>query len=406
MPVPQPGALEQPNELTTVSRGVNLTVVGVMSSAATGVTVNGSAANFHNNNTFALGGFSLANGWNTFTAVAQDSFGRGSTNAVTLCLPTPVSYTYDANGNLTSNSRWQYTYDEENRLVELTAGSAWKVDFVYDGLRRRRIRRESIWQNGTWVRTNEVRYVYDGQVVVPERDINSNPLVTYTRGRDLGGTLQGAGGIGGLLARTDVGGRTTAYYHADGNGNVTALLGPQQTIVAKYLYDSFGNTLAQAGPVAAANVYRFSSKEFHPLAGLYYYGYRFYDPSLQRWVNRDPIAEWGSVNLYSVAENDPVTSLDAWGLQRAKGWDQDDVLRCQLRCDKFCTSPCIPSESECAKNCYANCDRNPFRPPSPIPPPPQLPPRPPPEDIWPLLKTIIKNLWKAWKGSNTGAHED
>ena len=137
------GLLEsfQPNnlsELTTVCGGVKLAVAGVMSSAATGATVNGSAANLYNDNTFALGGFSLANGWNTFTAVAQDSFGRGSTNAVTLCLPTPVSHTYDANGNLTGNSQWQYIYDEENQLVELTAGSAWKVDFVYDGLLWRR----------------------------------------------------------------------------------------------------------------------------------------------------------------------------------------------------------------------------------------------------------------------------
>ncbi len=42
---------------------------------------------------------------------------------------------------------------------------------------------------------------------------------TYTRGLDLSGTLEGAGGIGGLLARTLSG--ASYYYHADGNGNVT-----------------------------------------------------------------------------------------------------------------------------------------------------------------------------------------
>src|SRR2546429_9937025 len=36
---------------------------------------------------------------------------------------------------------------------------------------------------------------------------------------------------------------------------------------------------------ASANVYRFSSKEIHVTSGLYCYGYRFYDPNLQRWPN-------------------------------------------------------------------------------------------------------------------------
>ncbi len=106
------------------------------------------------------------------------------------------------------------------------------------------------------------------------------------------GTLQGAGGIGGLLARTDMGRLTvndplaSAYYHADGNGNITALItdlmDTNQVLVAKYLYDSYGNLLAESGPLAGGNKYRFSSKEWDSPAGLYYYLYRFYDPNLQR----------------------------------------------------------------------------------------------------------------------------
>jgi len=33
-----------------------------------------------------------------------------------------------------------------------------------------------------------------------ERDANNGPLITYTLGLDLSGTMEGAGGIGGLLA--------------------------------------------------------------------------------------------------------------------------------------------------------------------------------------------------------------
>jgi hypothetical protein len=82
----------------------------------------------------------------------------------------------------------------------------------------------------------------------------------------LSGSLQGAGGIGGLLARTDqhlltIGNSgANAYYHADGNGNITGLIGTSQCLVAKYLYDPFGNILSQSGALASANLYQFSKQ--------------------------------------------------------------------------------------------------------------------------------------------------
>ena len=65
------------------------------------------------------------------------------------------------------------------------------------------------------------RYVCDGYLPMQERDASGNVLVTYTRGLDLSGTFGGAGGIGGLLARTD--GSGSAFYHADVGGNITSL---------------------------------------------------------------------------------------------------------------------------------------------------------------------------------------
>jgi RHS repeat-associated protein len=184
---------------------------------------------------------------------------------------------------------------------------------------RRRIRQEYTWQSGAWVQTNVVHYVYDGNVVIQERDINNWPATTYTRGKDLSGSLEGAGGIGGLLSMT-LNGATgplssnSMYYHSDGNGNVTALIAPSQTIVAKYVYDAFGNLISKSGQYADANPYRFSSKEAHPPSGLVYYLYRYYDPNLQRWVNHDPIGEAGSFNLYGFVGNNPVNVVDPYGL--------------------------------------------------------------------------------------------
>ena len=64
------------DQLTTISRSNKLTVVGTTSSAATNVTVNTSNAFRYADNTFASTNHSLADGANTFTAIAADSLGR------------------------------------------------------------------------------------------------------------------------------------------------------------------------------------------------------------------------------------------------------------------------------------------------------------------------------------------
>lgn len=179
------------------------------------------------------------------------------------------------------------------------------------------------------------KYVYGATVGMKKRDKNNVPQVTCTCGRDLSGSLQGAGGIGGLLARTSnsqllspsSSAAAHAFYHCDGNGNITCLIDGNQAIVAKYLYDPYGNLLSQSGSLADANLYRFSSKEFHTASGLVYYLYRFYDPNLQRWPNRDPlsaktpqhVSDWTKnlfvemsqgPNLYWPFGNDPVSKRD------------------------------------------------------------------------------------------------
>jgi RHS repeat-associated protein len=165
--------------------------------------------------------------------------------------------------------------------------------------------------------------------------------------------MQGAGGIGGLLARTDntrlaVGDSlASAYYHCDGNGNVTCLVTPYQQIAAKYLYDPYGNMLAMWGSLAAANVYRFSSKEWNGNSGLYYYLYRFYDPNLQRWPNHDPLGESGfeivrssnafkisghrpSLNgAYMFCDNEPIALRDAYGLASSDAEYQSCLNGCK-----------------------------------------------------------------------------
>jgi RHS repeat-associated protein len=336
------------NQLTTGARSGTLTVAGGVSTEPTSVTVKDNsnspaAATVYEDNTFARQNVTLLDGNNTFTAVAEDASGRKDTNSVTAHLPASPAYTYDARGNLVSDGRRGFDYDDENQLVRVTATNGWKSEFAYDGMMRRRVRKEFTWSSaiGNWQLTNEVRYVYDGRLVVQERNSSNVPLVTLasqalrdgcpkqdvsltrhavTRGNDLSGTRETAGGIGGMLARTDntrllvSSAGAHAYYHADGNGNVTALVNENQLLVANYHYDPFGNTLSAKGPLAEANLYRFSSKEVHANSGLVYYLYRYYEPSLQRWMNRDLLGESGGFNLFGFAFNNPLQFIDPFGL--------------------------------------------------------------------------------------------
>jgi RHS repeat-associated protein len=119
----------------------------------------------------------------------------------------------------------------------------------------------------------------------------------------------------------------SAYRYAhDGNGNVMALVNAQQLVTslgtnpagridATYEYDPFGRPLRATGPYAQANPFRFSTKFTDEETGLVYYGYRYYDAVLGRWLSQEPIAEWGGVNLYGMCGNDVVQRVDPSGLK-------------------------------------------------------------------------------------------
>ncbi|MFZ5933930.1 RHS repeat-associated core domain-containing protein [Pseudomonas sp. HS6-2] len=92
----------------------------------------------------------------------------------------------------------------------------------------------------------------------------------------------------------------------DGNGN----------LISREEYYPYGETSVWAARSAVEADYktvRFSGKE-RDATGLYYYGYRYYQPWAGRWLSADPAGTLDHLNLYCMVRNNPVSYLDDQGL--------------------------------------------------------------------------------------------
>ena len=213
-----------------------------------------------------------------------------------------------ADGNLLTYNGWTFTWNGENRLATATNGTV-TLSFSYDYMGRRIAK--AIAGGATFA------YTYDGWNLLRERKTVGGTSATkdFIWGLDLSQTLQGAGGVGGLLSvilpgETPL--ETFAVY--DANGNVTEYVNASGTTVAHYEYDPFGGISRQTGALADEFPHRFSTKYLDSETGLVYYGYRYYSPALGRWLSRDPIGEHGGINLYGMIQNSPVCNYDPVGL--------------------------------------------------------------------------------------------
>jgi RHS repeat-associated protein len=190
-----------------------------------------------------------------------------------------------------------------------------QMDYDFQG---RRIQRIVSTHNGTsWVVQSTLRYLYDGWNLIAELNAANAVQRTFIWGTDLSGTMQGAGGVGGLLmVRQVVTPAMTHYVAYDGNGNITGLVNASTgDYSALYEYDPFGQTIRITGTMAKNNPFRFSTKYTDDATDMVYYGYRYYNPSTGRWLNRDPIEESGGLNLYGFVRNDSANHFDYFGLK-------------------------------------------------------------------------------------------
>jgi RHS repeat-associated protein len=219
---------------------------------------------------------------------------------------------YDADGNMTATrDGWRYVWNGENRLI-LASNSQHVVTYAYDHQGR---------MVAKTVNGSARQYLWDGYNIVQETIANQQSAITnaFTWGMDLSGTLQGAGGVGGLLAVThsDSSGSEPYFPCTDGNGNICQYVDTSGTVVAAREYNPFGRTIALTGDKKDDFTHWFSTKPLDSETGLVLYELRPYEPDLGRFLSQDPIEELGGFNLYAFVGNNPINSIDLLGLEES-----------------------------------------------------------------------------------------
>ena len=300
--------------------------VGGASPAAATVSITGGAPQRHGE--FFSSPLAAANTtpvWAPMTVNAT----QGSTNqtvAGRVFIPAnPESFLHDLDGNLTRDGRWDYTWDAENRLVSMeTIPAAYnagaprqRLVFAYDWQGRRIRKTVSNWVLGQWSVVTDHSFVYDGWNLLAVLGPGNTPLQSFVWGTDASGSMQGAGGVGGLLAaRVHTGTNAGTYFFCyDGNWNVVGLVNAAGgSVAARYEYGPFHELIRASGPIASENPFQAATKYRDSETGLYYYGYRYYNPGTGRWLSRDPIGEEGGVNRYGFCANSTLDYTDRDGM--------------------------------------------------------------------------------------------
>ena len=208
-----------------------------------------------------------------------------------------TSFTYDSNGNRTQKTKgsdtWVYTYDYSNRLTKVEKNSETLGEYVYDG-------------NGRRIQATEgnetTTYIYTGLNVLYEENTNGTAAYIY-------------GLTGRLAKRTTIDNEShTFYYHTDHLGSTRLVTDESKNIITDVNYEPFGESTT----TGKGESYLYNGKE-RDSTGLYYYGARYYDPEIGRFITRDPLAGKKAVpqslNRYTYCFNNPVKFIDPAGLQ-------------------------------------------------------------------------------------------
>lgn len=169
------------------------------------------------------------------------------------------TYTYDNNGSLTGDGTWTHSYDTRNRLIESTNGTD-TITYTYDEGRTRLTK-----SDGTTT-TTYVNDYFEKEGSTEKLHILANKLKIAT-----------------------IDGETTVFHHTDhltGNSVETDSNGDVIELIDYYPY---GSSRLDEKAGSYQNNYKFTGKELDEETGFYYYGARYYNPVLGRFISLDPL---------------------------------------------------------------------------------------------------------------------
>ncbi len=208
---------------------------------------------------------------------------------------------YDENGNLIHKSSSQeqvfYTYDALGRLTSITYPQKRKIHYFYDPLSRL-IAKQVCIENVP--KREKLYYLYDDDLEMGVLNEKGQILELKVMGLGI------KGDIGSAIA-LEFKDQVFAPLH-DFSGNIIALVSKEGLIAEVYNFTAFGEETIGS----TLNPWRFSSKRSEE--GLIFFGMRFYDPSLGRWLSPDPAGFKDGSNLYAYVHNSPLNRLDLFGL--------------------------------------------------------------------------------------------
>jgi RHS repeat-associated protein len=211
-----------------------------------------------------------------------------------------ITYTYDLNGNLETKTdasgTTTYSYDYDNRLVQVIAPNSSPITYKYD-VDGNRV--EATTTAGT------TRYLVDTNrslaQILAEYRTDGTPLASYAYADD-------------LISMTRNG--QTYFYHFDGLGSTRLLTDITGAVADIYSYDAFGNLITRTG--TTENPFLFSGQQYDPNIGFYYLRARYYQPTNGRFTSLDPFEGDPyapmSLHKYLYAANDSVNKIDPSGL--------------------------------------------------------------------------------------------
>ena len=201
------------------------------------------------------------------------------------------SYQYDANGNMTVGKNKTMEYDAENRLTRVNELGV-VTDFVYDG---------------------------DGGRVKKIIASGSTTYVGSLYEVDSDGTIRKHIFAGANRVVTK--GLSLSYYHSDHLGSSNIITDANGQLVQYCEYTPYGTLARNEGTDIAKH--KFTGKELDN-TGLYFYGARYYDPELGRFITADPTIQRPydpqDLNRYAYCRNNPINYTDPTGLGWKKFW--------------------------------------------------------------------------------------